>query len=133
MAVAEPGRPSSTIACRRVGRIFTMANSVATEKPLARTSSSASPRKTHSMWGLRGLKEDSGEGSEERLEPGVALQGVEHRIRGEPALDLGAIHHHGLLQEGQRIGLAAPERLESGQVVVEQQILGVQRARLLIG
>src|SRR4051812_42931579 len=79
-AARAPPLPRTTAAPSRVGRTLTIEYSKATKKPLAMTRRKAPPSASHSpMW------------LEQRLELGVALERVEHRVGGEPPGDLGAV------------------------------------------
>src|SRR5262249_51075177 len=117
--------PWSASVRKRVGRARTSAISEATKNALTRTSTTATVMCQASL-----LKKCA---SQQALVLGIALEPVEHRIRREPASDLLPVRLEGLLQPLQRLGLLAPERVERGEVVVEEEVLGVQGPRLLIG
>src|SRR4029453_15683666 len=108
-----------------VGRARTSAISEATKNALISTSTTAIAMCQASL-----LKKRA---SQQALVLGIALEAVEHRIGGEPARNLLTVPLERLLQPLQRLGLLAPERIESREVVVEEEVLGVQRARLLVG
>src|SRR5215469_13605658 len=70
--------------------------------------------------------------SQEALVLRIALETVEHRVGGEPAGDLLAVRLERLLQPLDRLGLLSPQRVERREVVVEEQIFGVEGSGLLV-
>jgi hypothetical protein len=107
-----------------VGRARTSAISEATKNALIRTSTTAAAMCQASLltWGV----------SQQALVLRITLEAVEHRVGGEPAGDLLPVRLERLLQPLDSLGLLAPQRIERGEVVVKEQVLGVERARLLV-
>src|SRR5689334_3117795 len=70
--------------------------------------------------------------SQQALVLGIALEAVEHRVGGEPAGDLRPVRLERLLQPLEGFRLLAPEGEEGGEVVVKEEVVGVESARLLV-
>src|SRR5712692_6792894 len=58
------------------------------------------------------------------LELGLALEPVEHRVRRQPAPHLDGVLLHRLLERLERERRLLPERVERGDVVVQEHVVG---------